>query len=411
MEYDALIVGARAAGASLAILLAHQGRRVLLVDRDRFPSDTLSTHFIGFNGVGLLRRLGVLEDIEAAGFRRLYRHRTWVEDVCLEVPAGPEGAYSLVPRRDVLDGTLVKHAVAAGAEFRERTRVVSLLWEGERVDGAVLQEVGGPKREVRAKVVVGADGKYSKVAEWVGAAKYSEVPALRPVYYGYLLGVEPLQEPALELWFVQDQIASEFPMRPGEDCVALEVESSDFVSFRQDPVATYWERLHSLPGFGRRLKNARLQGKLFGSKGIDNFFRKPFGPGWLLIGDAGYLKDPSTALGISDALMQSFLVAKSLDVWLGGGDWESGMSAFHRKRDEASLPGYQITLAATRLTDRDGGPHRLDLVRAAATSPHSGRVILEALPELMSQALDADQLARAALISRLYRPTEQPAAR
>ena len=86
------------------------------------------------------------------------------------------------------------------------------------------------------------------------------------------------------------------------------------------------------------------------------------------------------------------------------------MSAFHRKRDEASLPGYQITLAATRLTDRDGGPHRLDLVRAAATSPHSGRVILEALPDLMSQALDADQLARAALISRLYRPTEQPAA-
>jgi flavin-dependent dehydrogenase len=411
VDCDVLIVGARAAGASLAILLAQQGRRVLLVDRDRFPSDTLSTHFIAFNGVGLLRRLGVLEDIEAAGFRRLHRHRTWVEDVCLEVPAGPKGAYSLAPRRDVLDATMVNHAVAAGAEFRQRTRVDGLLWDGERVAGAVLQEVGGGKQEVRAAVVVGADGKYSKVAEWVGAEKYAEVPALRPVYYAYLLGVEPLPEPALELWFVQDQIASEFPMRPGEDCVALELEASDFASFRLDPVATYWERLHSLPGFGRRLKNARLEGKLFGSKGIDNFFRKPFGPGWLLIGDAGYLKDPSTALGISDALLQSSMVAKSLDEWFRGGDWETGMSAFQRKRDEASMPSYRITLAATRLTDREGGPHRLDLVRAAATSPHSGRVLLEALPDVMSQALDADQLARAALIRRLYQPAEEPAAR
>jgi len=79
-EYDALIVGGRAAGGSLGLLLARQGRHVLVVDRDEFPSDTMSTHFMGLPAVGALKRLGVLDDILGAGFRRITRHRTWVDD-------------------------------------------------------------------------------------------------------------------------------------------------------------------------------------------------------------------------------------------------------------------------------------------------------------------------------------------
>ncbi|HVD01771.1 MAG TPA: FAD-dependent monooxygenase [Candidatus Dormibacteraeota bacterium] len=410
MEYDALIVGARVAGASLALLLAKQGRRVLLVDRDRFPSDTLSTHFVAFNGIGLLARLGVLGDVEAAGFRRISRHRTWVEDVLLEVPAGPSGAYSLAPRRDVLDSVLVKHAVAAGASLAERTRAEALLLEGDRVVGAVVQEAGGGRREVRARVVVGADGKYSKVAEWVGAEKYAGVPALRPVYYGYLLGVEPLPVVAMEMWFVAGQIGFLFPMRAGEDCIALEIQPGDFDSFRSDPVATFWERLQTLPGLADRLRNARLEGKLQGSRGIENHFRKPFGPGWALTGDAGYLKDPSTGLGITDALTQSFLLAKALDGWFGGVDWETAMAGFQRERDESVMPSYRYTLAVTERVDREGGFHRLDVLRALAVSPHLGRVLVEALPDLANQVLEPADQARVAIMTRLYRPTEQPAA-
>ncbi len=102
-EYDALVVGARVAGATVAARLANLGRKLLLVDRDAFPSDTISTHAIGFNGVESLRRLGVLDRIEAAGFRRITRHRAWVEDICVEGPAGPPGTYSIAPRRIVLD--------------------------------------------------------------------------------------------------------------------------------------------------------------------------------------------------------------------------------------------------------------------------------------------------------------------
>ena len=164
----------------MALLLARQGRNVLLVDRDEFPSDTMSTHFMNLGAVGSLKRLGVLNDILAAGFRRVTRHRTWVGDCCFEGPAGPPGTFSMCPRRVVLDAVVLDHAVKAGARFEQKTRVEGLVHDGERVAGAVLQPSGGERREVRSRVVVGADGKSSKVAEWVSAVEYDAVPALRP---------------------------------------------------------------------------------------------------------------------------------------------------------------------------------------------------------------------------------------
>src|SRR5713226_4574450 len=141
-EYDVLVVGGRAAGASVAQLLARQGRRVLVVDRDEFPSDTMSTHFMNLGAVGGLKKLGVLDDILAAGFRRITRHRSWVGDCCFEGPNGPPGTFSLAPRRIVLDSVLLDHAVKAGARFEQKTRVDGLLHDGERVAGAELQTVG-----------------------------------------------------------------------------------------------------------------------------------------------------------------------------------------------------------------------------------------------------------------------------
>src|ERR1700694_4912273 len=177
--YDVLVVGARAAGASLGLLLAKQGRRVLMVDRDEFPSDTMSTHVMNPMNVAYLRELGILEDLLAAGFRKATRTRTWVGDCLVEGPAGPRGAFALAPRRKVLDQLLVDRAVAAGAEFRGRTRAERLLQEGGRVAGVVVRSAGGEPEERRARVTVGADGKDSKLAEWTSAEKYEEVPALR----------------------------------------------------------------------------------------------------------------------------------------------------------------------------------------------------------------------------------------
>src|SRR3954454_2125468 len=121
--YDVLIIGARVAGASLALLLGQRGWRVLLVDRDRFPSHTLSTHYMGPQAVPLLAQLGVLEDVEAAGFRRITRARTYVGDCLLEGPVAPSDGYALAPGRDVLDATLIAHATRwPTVTFWEQTR-------------------------------------------------------------------------------------------------------------------------------------------------------------------------------------------------------------------------------------------------------------------------------------------------
>src|SRR6185312_17121018 len=143
-EYDVVIVGARVAGASLALLLGQRGHRVLLIDRDSFPSDTLSTHLVGGNGVNSLRRLGVLDELLAAGFRPITRARTWVEDCLFEGPVGPDSTYSLAPRRDVLDALLIRHAVErGGVAFHERTHADGLIEEDGRVAGFVVHTADG----------------------------------------------------------------------------------------------------------------------------------------------------------------------------------------------------------------------------------------------------------------------------
>ena len=407
-EYDALIVGGRCAGASLAILLARQGRKVLVVDRDEFPSDTMSTHFMSLAAVGALKRLGVLDDILAAGFRPITRHRTWVGDCCFEGPAGPPGTFSLSPRRIVLDAALIEHAVKAGASFAQRTRVEWLLRDGEHVAGAVLQTIGEAHREVRARVVVGADGKSSQVAKWVAAPEYDAVPGLRPGYYAYFHGLEPRPEATLEIFFGGDQIGFLFPMREGEDCIAIEIQPEDFDEFRTNHVAAFDAHIRGLPEMAGRLKNAKIDGKVIGFKGIDNYFRKPYGPGWALTGDAGYLKDPSTGLGIGDALQQSFMLAESLGAWLDGADWEATMSAYQQQRDKAMKPFYDFTLDTTRL--RDIGPAEQNLLKAVFISPSTTRDLAHSLVAQLPSLLPPAAHGRIAFISKMFAPAPEPAA-
>ncbi|HUG14524.1 MAG TPA: NAD(P)/FAD-dependent oxidoreductase [Thermomicrobiales bacterium] len=383
-EYDVLIVGARVAGASLALLLAQRGCRVMLIDRDEFPSDTISTHYLGPYAVDLVRNLGVLEDVETTGFRRITRSRTWVSDCLLEGPIAPGDGYALAPRRDAFDSILIEHGTRHGVEFRERTRLDSLIEHDGRVVGAVIVPRGGSPTEVRASVVVGADGRHSKVADLVAAARYNETPGLRPVCFGYFQGLEPLPETAVELFFQDDRIAFVFPMQPGADCLALEYQTDDFAAFREDPLAALRQCFERLPGMTARLSGATLEGRMLGMRSIDNFFRVPFGPGWALIGDAGYLKDPITGMGMGDAMTQAFWLADALRDTFEGADWDTRMAAFQQQRDESSAPRLEFTLAAARM--RDMPEESLAWLRAALSNPFAGRFSAHTLPAMLPDA-------------------------
>ena len=286
MDYDVIIVGARVAGSSLAVLLGRRGLRVLLVDRDQFPSDTLSTHLLQPPAVEMLDRLGALADVEALGLRRLGRLRTYLGDSVVEGAIRAPGAYALCARRDRLDMILIQHALRhPSVAFMEQTRVGGLLWEEGRVAGVRLRTKDGTQLE------------------------------------------------------------------PGVDCLALEVQPEEFSVFRADPAGRFEAAIRTLPGMTRRLAGAEREGSVRGIGGVENFLRVPYGPGWALTGDAAYLKDPSTGMGIEDAFRQAFLLAEALGAALDGADWEATMAAYQQRRDEAVLPSYRSTLTYTRAGD------------------------------------------------------------
>ena len=375
MEYDVIIVGARVAGASLALLLGRAGRRVLLVDRERFPSDTISTHLLTPAAVTALEELGVLNDVEALGLRRITRLRTQIDDCAFEGPClAPAPAYALAPRRDALDAILIRHAAAlSSVEVRQGTLVEGLLWDGRLVTGVQLAS-----ESARGRVVVGADGKDSRVARWVGAAAYHELPLRRPVYYGYYRGLAPFPEATMELHFHDDMIAFVFPMQPGRDCIALELQAADFASFRRDATREFEHRLRLFQGLGPRLAGATLEGRLKGTRGVESFFRKAFGPGWALTGDAGCSKDPSTGLGIGDAFLQSKLLAQALNDLFEGARWHPTMSRFQSERDDALLPWY---LATAAFAGADPTPSEvMPMLRTVVGNPGLVRLLAKAMP-------------------------------
>jgi 2-polyprenyl-6-methoxyphenol hydroxylase-like FAD-dependent oxidoreductase len=402
MDYDAIVVGARVAGSSLAIQLGRQGKRVLMVDRDSFPSDTLSTHLLQPPAVEMLDRLGVLADVESSGLRRLGRLRTSLGDVVIEGPLRSPGAYALCARRDRLDMALIRQAVCRhGVELQERTRVHGLIWEDGCVTGVELQTADGARRLVRAPVVVGADGKYSKVAAWTGAERYDEVPAMRPVYYGYFRGVTPQPEPALEVFYKDGHIGFLLPMEPGIDCLVLEIQPEEFPAFRSDPAERLETAFSELPGMATRLAGAERDGPVRGIRGVENYLRQPYGPGWALTGDAAFCKDPSTGTGIEDAFRQSFLLAGALNAALDGAEWEATMAEFHRKRDELVMPGYRSTLTYTQT--EDASPETLSWLQAVAANA--------GLVRLLGQVLPAALQTPGALPAGLLRSIERSAGR
>src|SRR4051812_6411885 len=170
-EYDAIVVGARCAGAPTAMLLARAGYRVLLVDRASFPSDTLSTHLIHAPGVAALRRWGVLGEVVASGCPAVQTSTFDFGPMALRgTPLPVDGnSAGYAPRRTILDKILVDAAARAGAEVRERfTLDEVVIDDGGTVVGIRGHGEGGATVTERARVVIGADGRNSQVAGAVG---------------------------------------------------------------------------------------------------------------------------------------------------------------------------------------------------------------------------------------------------
>lgn len=298
--YDAIVIGARCAGSPTAMLLARKGYRVLLVDKAKFPSDVINGYYIHQPGVLRLKRWGLgdrVRDFHCPAVRQL--SLDFGEFTLRGAPPPVEGvAEGYAPRRFVLDKILVEAAVAAGVELWEGFTVQELMVDGEHVTGIRGHTQGGSVITEQARIVIGADGKHSIVARTMQAPTYNTRPALTCWYYTHWSGVP---SEGVAFYIRGRRTLIETPTSYGLTAVLAGWPHSEFERFRADIEGNYWQSLDLVPELAERVHSGRQEERFVGTADMENFFRKPYGSGWALVGDAGYHKDPYTAQGITDS--------------------------------------------------------------------------------------------------------------
>jgi flavin-dependent dehydrogenase len=345
-SFDVVIVGARCAGSPLAAMLARQGLKVALVERATFPRDTLSTHVFEADGLAFLDRLGVADqlratgapficqtDIRTEGFRFA---GTWPQRV------GDVGAIASV-RRFVLDPILVSAAEESGAQVRMATLVTGLVQDSGRVAGVRIRH-NGSEAELRARLVVGADGRNSTVADLVGARKYNLVPNERFAYWTFFEGANLGPEPTQVFHRWGDRFVIACPCDNGLYQAIAIPSLGELPRFRADLEHSFMEYAGSCEPVANAIAGAKRVGRFFGMLRWVGFFRQPCGPGWALVGDAGHFKDPSPGRGIADAFNQVDTLVPAIVAGLdgSGGGVDASTARWGRWRDHEFAEHYWL---------------------------------------------------------------------
>jgi flavin-dependent dehydrogenase len=267
------------------------------------------------------------------------------------MPGLPEA--TACPRRVVLDKLLLDAAIAAGAEFRPKFPVRELIWDGETVVG-VRGGSNGTDIEERAKIVIGADGLHSRVARETKPEEYNVIPSLTFAYYTYWSGIEM---EGINFFFFEDLGILAFPTHWGQTCLGVGGPRETFHEFRKDIHGNYMKLIDRVPALAEQVRSAKQEQKFLGTADQPNYFRKPYGPGWALVGDAGYHRDFITGLGINDAFRDAELVVKAVDeAFSGKRPIDAAMADYQSIRDDLALPLYKITtkMAAGEIQDMAG---------------------------------------------------------
>jgi flavin-dependent dehydrogenase len=324
--YDAIVIGARAAGSATAMLLARAGLDVLVVDRARFPSDTLSTHQLQVPAVARLQRWGLLDKVIASGAPATRRVRFDQLEGTWPTHEGVDALYS--PRRTILDKILVDAARGSGAEVREGFPVDEILFGDGRVTGIR----GGEQREY-ARLIIGADGRHSMLAKAVKPQAYDVRPALTCGYYTYWEGV---RMQGGEIYGRESRAIGAWPTNDGLTLTYVAAPIAEFAQAKTDIEAHILGALDQAGDLGERVRAGRRAERLYGTADLASRFHVPYGPGWALVGDAGLTLDPVTGQGIGDAFRDAESLANAV---IEG----RPLRDYQRARDAATKPMYELT--------------------------------------------------------------------
>ncbi|MFC5179348.1 NAD(P)/FAD-dependent oxidoreductase [Nocardioides taihuensis] len=334
-DFDAIVVGGRCAGAATAMLLARRGARVLVVDRARRGSDTLSTHALLRPGVVQLHRWGLLPALQATGTPAIttttFHYGAESTRITLRPVHGTHALYA--PRRTVLDPLLLAAAEEAGAEVLAGVAATGLVHdEHGRVRGVELN-AAGQRRQVRAATTIGADGMRSLVADAVGAGPSPLGRSAGRCVYGYLDGVVT---DGFEWFYGAGLTAGLIPTDAGQTlvfaCAPVSAASATRLPSAWPPLLELLDR--AWPAGAAMASAAATSGRLRRFRGAPAYRRPAYGPGWALVGDAGYYVDPMSSHGMSQALRDAELLAAALT----SAEPTVGLSSYEASRDALSAP-------------------------------------------------------------------------
>lgn len=329
--WDAVVVGAGPAGAATAARLAGDGFEVLLLDRAAFPRRKACGECVNPAGVEALRALGALPAVLAAGAARLEGWRIRSGDAAGFAGEFPEGRAGLGIAREVLDPILLEHAGARGAEARTGVHVRDLLREGGRVCGVVTS--GG---EVRARVVVGADGLRSVVLRRLGLLRRG--PRLRKVALtAHVRGADGLGTRG-ELRVRGGGCLGIAPVEDGRANVSV-VAAGEAARAVGGDAAGYFDR--ALAAYG--VRGVERVDEVLATGPFDWPVRRAVADGALLVGDAAGYYDPFTGQGIFRALRGAELAADAIRDALRRGDTSAAaLSGYDRARRRAFGGGERL---------------------------------------------------------------------
>lgn len=341
MQYDVVIVGARCAGSSTGMLLARRGYRVCVVDRASFPSDALSTHVMTGDSASRMAKWGLLPALAASGCPPLRAIIMAIGSESENIFPAANPLPTFAPRRTVLDKLLVDAAREAGAEVIEHFSVRSLVRDGDVVTGIRGVAPNGEETTIEARFVIGADGRNSLVAREVAAETYDTIPQRDFIYYSYWSGFSDLT--AVRVNSYGNHLAFAFPTHDNLACIGVAGPHDELAAARADSETWVLKFVRGAPMLGPLVQHIERVEPMTGWTGYTSYYRKPYGPGWALVGDAGYLKGPALGQGINDAFRDADRLTDALDsVLCGQESFDVALAGYQHARDEPTRNTYHL---------------------------------------------------------------------
>jgi flavin-dependent dehydrogenase len=367
LTYDVAVVGGSIAGCTTAILFAKRGLRVGLLESNPDPSayKKICTHFIQPSATPTIQRLAVAEAIEAAGGLRngiwVWTRWGWIRPGAADASAAPYG-YNV--RRQVLDPLLRDRAArTAGVDVLLGFTARELVKEDGRFAGVVATTQEGALHSVRARLVVAADGRHSRLAKLSGVRQKTK-PNNRFCYFAHYRNVPLASGACSQIWLLEPDVAYTFPNDDGITVLACFVTKDKLAQFKSDLTGSF-ERLFANLPLGPDLSRAERVSEIMGMLDMPNVSRHLTLSNLAFVGDAAMASDPLWGVGCGWAFQSAeWLVDATADALARNGDLARALSRFRRRHRRWLGPHH--FLIADYATGRRLNPLERVLFSAAA---------------------------------------------